>query len=259
MNARAPRHRLGRVVFVAAMLATFARPAIAVAEPPSTSKIVLADAQPAPALRKGVVVVGVGDGAADATWPVAIAIYGDASLRPKIEDRDARALAGESVDAKAPAPTTELAALRAKITGDDPASLAMLSDVARRAGARAVVVVFPAHDEKSTTQARLFDAADAHLEPTKFEADATRPSAPWGALVDAMHARYAPKTTTTPLVLTPAPAEDKTEKKDSGSFLSSAWFWGALGAAALMGGVVYALTRDNGQGTPAPVRIEWGK
>jgi hypothetical protein len=136
----------------------------------------------------------------------------------------------------------------------------MLSDVARRSGARAVVVVFPAHDEKATTQARLFDAADAHLEPTKYEADATRPSAPWGALVDALHARYAPKMTSSIVAAPPpAPAEDKTEKKDSGSFLSSAWFWGALGAAALMGGVVYALTRDNGQGTPAPVRIEWGK
>jgi hypothetical protein len=258
MHARAPRQvsRLGRALFVCAALATIGQTSVLRADP---TKIVLADAQPAPALRKGVVVVGVGEGAADATWPVAGAVYGDAALRPKIEDRDARVLAGEAADAKAPAPTSELAALRAKVTGDDPASLAMLADVARRTGARAVVVVFPAHADdggKAPTQARLFDAADAHLEPTKYEADATRPTTPWGALVDTLHARYAPKTGS-PIVV-PAP-EEKPEKKDSGSFLSSAWFWGALGAAALMGGVVYALTRDNGQGTPAPVRIEWGK
>ena len=125
-------------------------------------------------------------------------------------------------------------------------------------GARAVIVVTPPPDAKSPAQARLFDAADAHLEPTKYEADLKKPSAPWSALVDALDARYAPSPPKS-TVIPEAPKKEETEKKDegSGSFLSSAWFWGALGAAVVLGGVTYALTRDQGQGQPSPVRIEW--
>jgi hypothetical protein len=44
----------------------------------------------------------------------------------------------------------------------------------------------------------------------------------------------------------PAPLKLKPEDEKSSPFYASGWFWGALGAAALLGGAFYFATRDTG-------------
>jgi hypothetical protein len=201
-----------------------------------------------PAQRKGVAVVGVGEAPSDSAWPVALAIYGDTTLRPKLSDAAARALAGES-DPAAPSDAKELAALRAQVKGDDPASRVLLAEIARRAQVRAVVLVFPA-TEAEAVEVRVYDAADDSLSSTRHR----REKGSWSPLATVLSGKYGVK----PIVATPPPP--KKEEPKGGTFLSSPWFWGALGAAAAAGVAAYLITRDNGASTDAPtVRIDWGK
>ena len=216
-----------------------------------------------PALRRGVTVVGVGVAPADATWPVASAVYADATLRPRLEDRDARVLAGAGPEPGAPPTTTDLAALRAQLAGDDVGSRALLAEVARRTGARAIVLVAAPGNEGGLASARIWDAADDRLDATLFRA-------PWTTLVDALRARYAAapassgsSASSASASHAPAPSPRPTDERGaasegSGTF-SSVWFWSALGGAAVLGALVYVATRDQNQPSPAPVRIEWGK
>lgn len=231
------------------------------------SPFILAEGDPAsslttPSLRKGVVVIADADASADATWPVALSIYGDVALRPRVIDRDARALAGAPPDEKQPIETRELFDLRAKVKGDDVAARALLAELARRTGARAIVIVH-APTSATPTTAQLYDAADDRVEPTLFRADLLKSGeGGWTSLLAALHGRYGggsanganatPSSSTTATTSTAGDAS-----KASSSFVSSPWFWGAIGAAAVLGAVFYAATRDTGQGAPSPVRIEW--
>lgn len=205
-----------------------------------------ANAQP----RKGVVVVGVGESSSDATWPVAAAVYANGAVRPRIVDREARVLAGAPPPEGAPDETKELSELRAKVTGDDAASRAMLKEIARRSGALAIVVVFPATKD-ATAYARVYDAVEDRLESTAHRAE--KGDAPWSPLVAALQSRYAAGTTTT---TTPKPVP-KAPSDESRPFYSSPWFWGAVGAAIGGSILIYAATRDSGNG-PTPVRVDWG-
>ncbi|HEY2366166.1 MAG TPA: hypothetical protein VGH87_07270, partial [Polyangiaceae bacterium] len=66
---------------------------------------------------RGLVVIAT-DGATDAAWPLARAVYGDEMLRPRdVDDAKARVLAGETGSAD----LAELAELRAGVKGDDAA------------------------------------------------------------------------------------------------------------------------------------------
>ncbi|GAC1361265.1 MAG: hypothetical protein NVSMB47_13660 [Polyangiales bacterium] len=219
----------------------------------------LADATSAavPALRRGVTVVGVGLAPADATWPVASAVYADATLRPRLEDRDARVLAGAGPEPGAPPTTTDLAALRAQLAGDDVGSRALLAEVARRTGARAIVLVAAPGNEGGLVSARIWDAADDRLDATLFRA-------PWTTLVDTLRARYAaappPSASASHAPdLSPRPTDERGAASEGSGTFSSVWFWSALGGAAVLGALVYVATRDQNQPSPAPVRIEWGK
>ncbi|MGZ6084325.1 MAG: hypothetical protein ACXWUE_12710 [Polyangiales bacterium] len=202
-----------------------------------------------PAQRKGIAVVGIGESPSDAAWPVALAIYGDAALRPKLSDAAARALAGET-DPNAPADAKELAALRAQVKGDDPASRVLLAEIARRASVRAVVLVFPAPDADAI-EVRVYDAADDAVSSTRHR----REKGSWSPLATVLSAKYAAK----PVLPATSPPAPKKEEPKGGTFLSSPWFWGALGAAAAAGVAAYLITRDNGSTDAPPVRIEWGK
>lgn len=209
-----------------------------------------------PNARKGVVVVGVGDAPSEASWPVALAIYGDASLRPKLGDRAARTLAGEPVTADAPKDLADLAALRAQVKGDDAASRALLAEIARRTGARAIALVFPG-DAQSGPEVRIYDAADDVVEATRHRRE--NGNKPWGPLTAMLGGRYAPAAAAKSAEPEKAPAPaTKDTGKSGGGFLSSPWFWGALGAAALAGLAAYALSRDNGSSSPT-VHVDWSK
>lgn len=218
---------------------------------------VLAAAEKTEAPRKGVVVLGIGASPQAFTWPVARAVYADATLRPQVDDPAARVLAGDPAAADAKAELKDLAALRAQVRADgDAASRVLLADIARRTRARAIALVVLDGD---TVEVRVYDAAEDRLESTKHRAEA---ETAWSPLVGTLRARFATAPTSKPapaVAPTPAPAPEpkKGDATKGGSFLSSPWFWGALGAAVAGGVAAYALTRDDGGGSP-PVRIEWG-
>ncbi len=222
-----------------------------------TGGVLASDAQTTGAPRKGVVVVGVGASPQAATWPVATAVYADASIRPRVDDRTARVLAGEPVDPSAPADLSDLASLRQQLRAEsDAAARVLLAEVARRTRARALALVVRDGD---TVEVRVYDAADDRLESTRHRAETTGEGA-WSPLVGTLRARFAAAPTPKPSVAvapTPAPAAPAPDApKKGGSFLSSPWFWGAIGAVVAGGVAAWALTRDDG-GSP-PVRIEWG-
>jgi hypothetical protein len=174
---------------------------------------------------KGFAVVAA-DGATDAAWPLAGAVYGSITLKPPtIDDARARVLAGE------PGTTpelTELAELRAGVKGDDAASRQVLGALAQKLSLRGVVVVF-AGDPPT---ARLYDAESHTFDAARYTAE----NGDWKAAVRSLERPYLLQPT--PLVLTPA----EPKKTESKPFYLSPWFWGAIGAALLIGGGVLIAT-----------------
>lgn len=212
----------------------------------------LADEQPLSVARKGVVVVALAKTSAEATWPVALSIYGSAGLRPKIVDRAARVLAGEATIEGDDEATKELAALRAKVEGDDVASRAVLGEIAKRTNAQALVVVERAGD---VTEARVFDVKEQRLEATRHRAEPK--GAPWQPLTATLESRYAPAVAPDPKKAAkdepkPLPTPPKEETKP---FYKSGWLWVAIGAAAAGGLTAWLLTRN--QGDAAPAHVQW--
>jgi hypothetical protein len=191
-------------------------------------------AEPAPA-RRGVVVIALGATPPEATWPVAKAIYGDEALRPKLSDGEARALAGEPSDQH-----KELFELRAQVKGDDVASRAILTEIARRTGARAVVLVAVVD---GVTEVRVWDAADGAVGASRHRKEASG----WEPLVGVLHGKYG---------VVVAKAADSPAPSGNSSIAKSPWFWGALGVVVAGGVAVWALTRNDGDARP--VRLEWG-
>ncbi len=190
-----------------------------------TSRSAFADeVKPEP---KGFAVVAA-DGAIDAAWPLAGAVYGSSTLKPPtIDDARARVLAGEAGTGTTPE-LTELAELRAGVKGDDAASRQVLGALAQKLSLRGVVVVFAGNPPT----ARLYDAESHTFDAARYTAE----NGDWKAAVRSLERPYAPQTA--PLVLTP-PVPKKTESKP---FYLSPWFWGAIGAALLIGGGVLIAT-----------------
>ena len=182
---------------------------------------------------KGIVVVAT-EGATDAAWPLARAVYGDDMLRPRdIDDAKARVLAGEAGSAD----LAELAELRAGVKGDDAASrqvLAALADKLRVVG----IVVVSAGDPPS---ARLYDADTKAFDAARYAPE----KGEWAGAVKSLERWYLPSppplVTAVPKEPEPAKPQDKPKEK-SKSFYESPWFWAAIGAALLIGGGVLIAT-----------------
>ncbi len=218
--------------------------------------------------RRGVAVVAIGEGAADATWPVALAVYGDEALRPRLQDRDARVLAGAEPPKDAPKETRELAELRAQVRGDDAASRLLLKEIARRTATVALVLVWPKSDgpTPTPTQARLYDAADESVDASLHREG----TAGWSPLVTTLRGRYArpvggagpDASATTALPTKPAPSAPGAPNPPSrggSAILSSPWFWSAIAVAVIGAVVVAASSGSSSSGSASGLRIEWGK
>ena len=205
----------------------------------TTSRRALAD-EPEHVKPRGVVVVAT-DGATDATWPLARAVYADEILRPRdIDDAHARVLAGEAPPSSSGAELSELAELRAGVKGDDAASRQVLAALADKMHVVGVVVV----STGDPPSARLYDAETKAFDAARYAPDKGR-DVDWAGSVKSLERWYLPSSQ--PLVTAvpkePEPIAPKdTPKEKSKSFYESPWFWVAIGAALLIGGGVLIAT-----------------
>ncbi len=262
-----------------ALLVTGGRAASAQSAPPAASGA--SAAQPAPhAVGQGVAVLGVGASRAEA-YALARAVYGS-SMRPRgLDEIRARVLAGDPAPSLASREVRELAELRAAITGEDAASRRLLASIAQQLGVAAILVVrvdraapapaapvdAGAEDAASeedagataaaapttttVTSARLFLADTGELDAARYSPDpGAEGSEAWRSVVTSLERRFAAMPAAAPA---PAPAEKSrvsapTMRSNEGPepkpFYTSAWFWGAIGAAVLVGGAFYFASRD---------------
>lgn len=184
-------------------------------------------------------------GATDAAWPLARDVYDRPALRaPGIDEARARVLAGEAPPKDAPKELSDLADTRAAVHGEDAPSKQLLASIARQLGARGVVVVDP------TPRARVFLVETSDFDAATYAPDAGSQPPRWSAAIASMARAFGepPRVSAPPAALHETP---KVENMPQGPtpFYQSPWFWGALGAAAFLGGGAYFLTRDNSPST----------
>lgn len=233
---------------------------------PAASSGSPASAPPASASR-GLAVLALA-GATDAAWSLAREVYASAALKPEgLDDARARVLAGEAPAPGAPQPVRDLEQLRAAVKGDDIASRQILPVIAEQLHVRGIVVVEAPPNAKPiarvyVTDARAFDAA-------RYAPDESA-TLGWSGATQSLARAFG-----TPAAATIFPARDATSSTQapfgarsgtgaaalqegpkvenapppSKKFYESGWFWGALGAAAFIGGAVFFATRDNTPGT----------
>lgn len=198
--------------------------------------------------RRGVAVVAA-DGATDAAWSLARGIYADPDLRPALDERRARVLAGEGAPDD---DTKELAELRAGVKGNDAASRQLLASIAEKVRAMALVFVRVEDGGRSTARTFVpesgsFAAAVFVGEPAPADVDGAwsgSDKARWPGAVASLHKDFAPPQAPAPPPVAAVPAKRKDEKASGKPFYLSPWFWGAVGAAVLGGLAIFLATRD---------------
>jgi hypothetical protein len=215
---------------------------------------------PAPAAAvapNGVAVVAM-PGATDAAWPLAQSVYTTASIRPvAVDEVHARVLCGEAAPASAPGDVRDLADTVAAVRGEDPASRAILADMARKLNVRALVVV---HLDGAKPVARVFIPDTQAFDAASYGPDASAGALAWSLTTQSLARTFGGPAASAPLAGQPAagtaPALATREEPEvtnappkPKAFYESGWFWGALGAALFAGGAVYFATRDNGAST----------
>jgi hypothetical protein len=196
-------------------------------------------------------------GATEAAWPLAGALYAVPALRPSgMDDPTARVLCGETPPGGSAAPLVDLAAAVAALQGEDAPSRILLVEIARRAGVRALVTVRIADGHAF---ARVFLADVGSFDAATFSPDAG-PQMAWTGAVTSLARTYpvrTPEPSPRPVRSAPPLATRETPQNTpavvSRPFYESAWFWGALGAAVLVGGGVYLATRDT---SPSAIHLE---
>jgi hypothetical protein len=147
----------------------------------------------------------------------------------------------------------DLFATAAAVHGDDPASRALLSDIARRFALRAVLVV-KLETVGGRPVAMVFLADTGSFDVVTYGPDeGSTPS--WTGATRALEHSFgaaAPVVRTPPLATQTGPVIERGPPPKR-HFYESPWFWGALAAAAFGGGAAYVATRDNG---PATIHLE---
>jgi hypothetical protein len=218
-----------------------------------------AGAQPPP--RQGIAVLGMGS-SKDEAYTLARAVYGS-SLRPRnLDEIRARVLAGDPPPSLSSKEVRELSELRASIKDDDAASKRVLASVAKDLNVLALLVVKvettpQAADEDAgieagapskSTSARLFLAETGDFDAARYgpEAGLDGPAA-WKPTVTSLERRFPGAPAPVASVQAPekpAPTMRPDEGTPSKPFYASAWFWGAIGGAVLIGGVFFVASQD---------------
>ncbi|HXX69602.1 MAG TPA: hypothetical protein VEK07_20625 [Polyangiaceae bacterium] len=213
------------------------------ADPPAAVPMATREAAPAKA-REGVAVVALA-GAADAAWPLAQQIYSNGSLRAEhLDEAHARVMCGEPPGPDAPADVRDLAETLAAVHGDDAPSRALLAEIARIVGVRALVVVRVEGDQPV---AHVFLADAGSFDAAIYRPDAG-PGVAWTGAVRSLARTLGASPAPAPALAThPVPRADT--HTGARPFYLSPWFWGALGVAAAAGGAAYLVSRDGGSPT----------
>lgn len=205
---------------------------------------------------RGAVVVAIGNDAQAAAKPLAREIYRDEALRPTVDDRVARLLAGEPAAEDAPPKERELAEVRSALTANDDApSRRLLASLGVEQKAELVVAVSMAEGRPVARVLRVGTARYESIElgPTIERSEAGEVRYTWPGAAETVRklvivpkaappAPIAPKPTTTQASSKP---EDPTRKP----FYKSAWFWGPLGAVVAAGAAIFIasqVTEDAG-------------
>jgi hypothetical protein len=228
-------------------------------------------------------VLAVGN-AKDEAFTLARAVYGSRLRPPALDEVRARVLAGGPPPPNATRELRELAELRAGVTGEDAAGRRLLAGLAQQVGAQALLVVklersappepalappppskddWPSFEPPNAADAGTPAPGNAALAPTVVarlflvdtaEFDAARYSpesglsgiAAWKSTVTSLEARFpvSPRTVGPNAATQPVPATLGSEDQKSTPFYKSGWFWGGIGAAALLGAAFYFASRD---------------
>ncbi len=216
--------------------------------------------------QRGLVVLGLAT-AVDIAWPLARALYSDASLRPRaLDEAHARVLVGEPAGDASTAELRDLADLRAGIHGDDGASRRLLESIALSMHVKGIVVVEAGATANARPTARVFVTASRAYDAVRYDPDPSPTvtwgsAAPisWGGAVLALHRAFAdvpapvaaavsaPPPTVSVLAIHPVPpaAPADSGKPAKRAFYQSPWFWAAAGAAVFAAGAVYLATRSD--------------
>jgi len=142
----------------------------------------------------------------------------------------------------------DLAETVAAVRGDDAPSRALLVDIARRTGVRALLVVTV---DAGRPVARLFLADAGTFDAAVYGPDDASGKT-WSGATQSLARSFGasggpppppiaapPLATHDAILVTTAPPRSK-------AFYEKGWFWGAVGAAAFAGGAIFFATRDNG-------------
>ena len=248
-----------------------------------------ASSSPAVPAGQGIAVLAIGP-ARDEAFALARAVYGS-RLRPtSLDEVRARVLAGAPPPPNASRELRELAEVRAGITTEDAAARRLLTGLAQQVGAQALLVVkvergaaapampprppAPAATEDAgadaaadagnaapatTVVARLFLTDSGDFDAARYAPDpGLEGAAAWRSTVTSLEARFPPVSRTVgpnaaTSAVSPGPVKLKPEDEKSSPFYASGWFWGAVGAAALLGAGFYFATRDT---SSDPIHVE---
>jgi hypothetical protein len=234
-------------------------------------------AQPPP--RQGIAVLGMG-AAKDEAYTLARAVYAS-SLRPRnLDEIRARVLAGDPPPSLSSKEVRELSELRASIKDDDAASRRVLASIAKDLNVNALLVVkvettqAPIDEDAGTdagapatapmtatatktTSARLFLADPGEFDAARYSPEpGLEGPAAWKPTVASLERRFpgVPAPANTGAVSEkPAPTMRPDEAPTSKPFYASAWFWGAIGGAVLIGGIFFVASQDT---TDDPIHLQ---
>lgn len=212
---------------------------------------------PVSARAQGVAVVAEG-GASEAASALARAVY-RSPLRPRaLRDEEAQALVGRGATAGATPLVRELVELRAGLRGRDASARAVATEIVDRLHLEALLVVHVVDERGAEASlflgsSRAFDAARYAPDLDEGDEDGGAEGAfTWSAAVASLARTMAPDPSRPSATGTVARASEATKPTTPQPFYKSPWLWGALGAAAVVGGAFFLATRDT---SPESVRL----
>ncbi len=203
-----------------------------------------ADAETAPVVSRGAIVIALGANATPATKALAREVYRDERLQPNVDEATARILAGEPVAADAAPALQSLARIRESLpVGPDDLGAKLITAIGQERHADIVVAVSMTGDRPTARVVRVTSAKyeSVIIEGTieRGEGDVVRYT--WPGATTILHQLFvaapgaSPSGPIAPRKIDAAPPKPA----DKGSlWYKSPWFWGPLGAVVATGAAI---------------------